>query len=180
MRWIFSVFLAFIVVFAASTADARPRHKHRHHARHHHHYVHHARHHVRHARRHVHRTRGYQVASLGGVGDFAGVISNGIVRASTGARARVNPQYASRFQCLVNRLEATGYRIRFMGGYRHTKIAGTRIWSKHASGRAIDINQTGRNRCRGGCPHFAGIARSCGLTDGKDWHHADAGHFEVP
>lgn len=152
--------------------------------------VHHSR--IRHARK-AHRSvrdrRGYkwskrqgrtQVASLGGVGDFAGTISNGIVRASSGARAKVNPQYASRFQCLVRGLEARGYHIRFMGGYRHTRIAGTRIWSKHASGRAIDINQVGRNRCRGGCPRFEGIARSCGLTDGKDWRHADAGHFEVP
>lgn len=122
------------------------------------------------------RQGGTQVAAIGAIGSLAG----GMIRSSSGATAKVNPQYASRFQCLVNGLERVGYRIRFMGGYRHSKIAGTGRWSKHASGRAIDINQTGRNRCSGGCPRFAGIAQSCGLTDGKDWRHADAGHFEVP
>ena len=44
--------------------------------------------------------------------------ASGIVRASSGATARVNPAHAHRFQCLVNGLEAVGYRIQFMGGYR--------------------------------------------------------------
>ncbi len=81
----------------------------------------------------------------------------------------------------MNGLEATGYRIHFMGGYRRSKIAGTNIWSKHASGRAIDINQVGRNRVTRRLPASAsGIASACGLFHGAHWRHADAGHFEVP
>lgn len=101
------------------------------------------------------------------------------VCSKTGACASVSPQHASKFKCLINYLDRIGYRIRFMGGYRNTKIAGTTITSQHAFGRALDINQTGRNRCVGGCPRAPSVARSCGLFDGSQWRHPDAGHFEV-
>lgn len=103
-----------------------------------------------------------------------------VIHSRSGASARVNSAYASRFLCLIHKLEAVGYRIQFMGGYRHTRIAGTRIWSKHASGNAIDINQTARNRVTRRLPRNAtSIASSCGLTHGAIWRHPDTGHFEV-
>lgn len=159
------ILLALALAFALVSTAAEAKHRKKKH-RHHH---------------HVHRVVGVQVAALGNVGLFAATASNGLVRASSGRTARVNPQYASRFQCLVRGLEAAGYKIDFMGGYRHSKIAGTNRWSKHASGRAIDINQTGRNRVTRRLPHGAtAIASACGLLHGAVWRHADAGHFEVP
>lgn len=164
------------VCFLATTAEARTHRKHHHR---HHHYVHkhhkahkHVRHHRhvrlhRRVRRHNHRR----------------VAHRGNVHSRSGAWASVNPAHVLKFQCIVNRIEAVGYRIRFMGGYRHTRIAsryGRGQWSKHAIGNAIDINQTGRNRCVGGCPRMPAAARACGLFDGSQWRHPDAGHFEVP
>lgn len=176
-------FLLAAITFAVLTLSAQARsgpdsiytgvaniyvsHASRHHARHHARHRRHARRHVRHHKRH------HRVARRS-------VHHGGIIRSRSGKTARVNPAYASRFQCIVNKLESAGYRIRFMGGYRHTKIAGTRTWSKHAIGNAIDINQTGRNRCVGGCPRMPSAARTCGLFDGSQWRHPDAGHFEVP
>lgn len=106
--------------------------------------------------------------------------SHGNVCSKSGACASVSPAHAAKFQCVVNHLDSVGYRIYFMGGYRNSMIAGTNYVSKHASGRAIDINQTSRNRCKGGCARIPAVARACGLFDGSQWRHADAGHFEVP
>ena len=98
----------------------------------------------------------------------------------SGASASVNSAYAPQFRCLISKLEASGYRIQFMGGYRHTKIAGTNRWSKHASGAAIDINQTARNRVTRPFPHgTSSMAASCGLFHGALWRNPDTGHFEV-
>lgn len=103
-----------------------------------------------------------------------------VIHSRSGARATVNSAYASRFICLIHKLEAVGYRIQFMGGYRHTKIAGTNHWSKHASGAAIDINQTARNRVTRRFPHgVSSMAASCGLFHGALWRNPDTGHFEV-
>lgn len=105
-----------------------------------------------------------------------------VVRSRAGATARVNPAHRAKFQCLIDRLDASGYRIRFMGGYRRTYIAGTRYRSKHWVGNALDINQYGRNVTRPRMPAAAGaMARACGLTPGSDWRGSpDTGHFEVP
>ena len=148
--------LALASICFASTVEAKSRHRH-HHAR---------------------AAHGAQAASLGGLGALAG---SNVVRASSGASAQVNPQYAGRFQCLVRGLESAGYHIDFMGGYRHTNIAGTNMLSKHAAGKALDINQTGRNRVTRRLPASASaIASRCGLYHGAGWAHADAGHFEIP
>lgn len=156
----------FALAFLIGTAEAKPRHHRHHHHVHKHHHHKHVRHHRRH--RHVRVARRHR----------------GNVHSRSGAWASVNPRYASRFQCIVNKLEAVGYRIRFMGGYRHTRIAnryGRGQWSKHAIGNAIDINQTGRNRTVGRMPRGAtAMARACGLLHGAVWRHPDAGHFEVP
>ena len=127
---------------------------------------------------HASETQGAQAASLGGLGALAG---KNMVKASNGATAQVNSQYAGRFQCLVSGLEAAGYHIDFMGGYRHSNIAGTNMLSKHAAGKALDINQVGRNRVTRRLPASASaIASRCGLFHGAGWRNADAGHFEIP
>lgn len=147
--------LALASICFASTVEANPRYRHY----------------------HARGAQGVKVASLGGLGALAG----NTVKASGGATAQVSPEYAGRFQCLVSGLEAAGYRIDFMGGYRHSKIAGTGMWSKHASGKALDINQVGRNRLTRRLPASASaIASRCGLIHGAAWRNADAGHFEVP
>jgi hypothetical protein len=146
--------LALASICFASTVEAKSRHRH-----------------------HARAAQGAKVASLGGLGALAG----NMVKASNGTTAQVNPQYAGRFQCLVSGLEAAGYHIDFMGGYRHSKIAGTNMLSKHAAGKAIDINQVGRNRVTRRLPaSTSAIASRCGLYHGAGWRNADAGHFEVP
>ena len=60
---------------------------------------------------------------------------SGQIKAATGARAQVNPRYADRFQCLVGKLEATGYRIDFMGGYGQRDFA----YSLHPEGKGAGL-----------------------------------------
>jgi hypothetical protein len=120
--------------------------------------------HARRARRHLAR-------------QGAGCGSLSTVRASSGATACVASSAASKFQALINDLEATGYRIDFMGGWRrHGSVAE----SKHPAGLALDINQVGRGRVTRRLPGNAtAIAARYGLLHGAVWHHSDAGHFEV-
>jgi hypothetical protein len=147
--------LALASICFASIAEAKSRHRH-HHAR---------------------GTQAAKTASLGGLGALAG----NTVKSSSGATAQVNPQYAARFRCLVSGLEAAGYHVDFMGGYRHSTIAGTGMLSKHAAGKALDINQVGRNRVTRRLPaNASAIASRCGLLHGAVWRNADAGHFEIP
>lgn len=100
----------------------------------------------------------------------------GQIRAKSGATAHVADSATSAFQCLVNGLEATGYRIHFMGGWRkHGSVRG----SLHPAGLALDINQFARNVTRPHLPASAtSIAQSCGLIHGAVWRNADAGHFQ--
>lgn len=98
------------------------------------------------------------------------------VHSKSGANATVAASAAGAFQCLVDGLEAIGYRIHFMGGWRkHGSVRG----SLHPAGLALDINQYGRNVVRPSLPAGAtGIAQSCGLIHGAVWRNADAGHFQ--
>lgn len=98
------------------------------------------------------------------------------IHASTGARAEVSPQAASNFRCLISGLEAEGYRIDFMGGYRrHGSVRG----SLHPAGLALDINQTGRGRVTRRLPSNAtSVAEGCGLIHGAVWRNQDQGHFQ--
>lgn len=101
------------------------------------------------------------------------------VRAKSGSTARVASSHASNFQCLIDSLEAEGYRIQFMGGYRSGTCAPPRY--KHPCGLALDINQTDRNVVTRRLPSNANqLARTCGLFHGAIWQYADGGHFEVP
>jgi hypothetical protein len=99
------------------------------------------------------------------------------VRASSGATASVADRAAGPFQCVVNGLEAAGYRIRFMGGWRrHGSVRG----SLHPSGLAMDVNQVGRNRTIPRMPsNEIAIANGCGVISGAQWRNADSGHFQL-
>ena len=101
----------------------------------------------------------------------------GNVRSVSGASATVAGHVAGKFQCLVNKLDAAGYKIKFMGGYRKH---GSVRHSKHPAGLALDINQTGRNRVIRPFPSgTTRMAEACGLFHGKLWRNDDAGHFET-
>ena len=100
------------------------------------------------------------------------------VRSASGAVACVTSRAASAFQGFVSALEATGYRIDFMGGWR--AHGSCRQCDMHPRGLAIDINQTGRNRVTHRFP--AGVtelAAHYGLLHGAIWDHPDTGHFEL-
>lgn len=100
------------------------------------------------------------------------------VRTNSGAIACVASSAAGAFQGFVSALEATGYRIDFMGGWR--AHGSCRLCNMHPRGLAIDINQTGRNRVTHRFP--AGtteLAARYGLLHGAVWDHPDTGHFEL-
>lgn len=98
------------------------------------------------------------------------------VRTSNGRTAQVAEGSASKFQCLLNHLESAGVRIGYIGGYR---ARGSVRSSLHPSGRAMDIDQSGRNRTSAGVrAHGDAAAAACGLIHGSVWRHADAGHFQ--
>lgn len=81
----------------------------------------------------------------------------------------------------MRKIDASGYKIEFMGGY------GSRPnnYSLHPSGRALDIDQVSRNRLTRG-KHFPSAvnewARQCGLMHGDrhNWpRYPDYGHFQI-
>lgn len=99
------------------------------------------------------------------------------VTARGGVKVRVAPASRATLQCLIDRIEAAGCRVRFMRGIGR----GTVRHSLHPSGHAIDINQLARNRvaiCPS--PRLSRVAaRSCGAISGGDWHRSpDNGHFQ--
>lgn len=103
-----------------------------------------------------------------------------------GVEARVAWKAAWRFAGLLRDLEASGYRAHTLDGYARRMIdprytGGRRIWSKHARGLALDINQEGRDVM---VPKLqrsvaSSLARRWGLCSGGDWRDGDLGHFEV-
>ena len=101
---------------------------------------------------------------------------SGIVRASSGAVARVAAHATESFQCIVNKLEQNGYPVRFMGGLSSGHMRN----SLHHVGLALDVNQIARNVTK---PRMPGneieLANSCGLISGAQWRHADSGHFQL-
>lgn len=101
----------------------------------------------------------------------------GTVRSRSGATAHVASHATGAFQCLVDRLEAQGYPVKFMGGWRKR---GSVRRSLHPSGLALDINQYSRNVTRPRMPaNEIELANSCGLISGAQWRHGDSGHFQV-
>jgi hypothetical protein len=97
---------------------------------------------------------------------------------------QVGSPYASKFQGLIEDLEAAGVKIdpRQSGGYNYRNIAGTNRLSNHAYGRALDINWTENARGTKGKidPTLARtLAQKHGLVWGGDWSNPDPMHFEV-
>lgn len=103
--------------------------------------------------------------------------TSGTVRSRSGAVAHVAARAAPAFQCFINRLEAQGYPIRFMGGWRrHGSVRA----SLHPAGLALDINQIARNVTRPRMPrNEVALANACGLISGAQWGHADSGHVQL-
>lgn len=103
-----------------------------------------------------------------------------MVIAKSGPRARVAPSAAKALQCVVDRIEASGVRIVSMRGYGPGTVTG----SLHPSGRALDINQTGRGRFDG-TPYIPrrvsnAAADKCGVISGARWADNDNGHWNLP
>lgn len=96
------------------------------------------------------------------------------VTSSSGKRASVSSAFAPHIQCFINKLDAVGYRIRFMTGYARRGNA-----SAHPTGNAIDINQIGFGRVTTRFPsNYLSMASECGVYSGS--HFGDYGHFEMP
>lgn len=116
------------------------------------------------------------LTATGGALDANGNLAT--VRSKSGKTAKVAPRYRSQFQALIDDLERDGYRIEFMGGWR--KWGSCRQCDAHPAGRAIDINQTARNRVTRRFPSdVTTIAARHGLCHGAIWGNADRGHFEI-
>ncbi|MFB2553335.1 phage tail length tape measure family protein [Ensifer soli] len=117
-------------------------------------------------------------------GKTRGGIDLATVKTAEGLTAQVNAKYAANFQGVIDDLEATGYRIKSLGGYNYRNIAGTNRLSNHAYGNAIDINPAENpmgSRLVTDMPSTASmIARQNGTSWGGDWRSKkDAMHFEI-
>lgn len=117
------------------------------------------------------------IAALALACAFVTTAEAGTIRARSGATAHVGDRAVGAFQCLVRKLEAAGYRIRFMGGWR---AHGSVRHSLHPAGLALDVNQIARNVTRPRMPHNEiALANACGLISGAQWGRADSGHFQL-
>lgn len=121
----------------------------------------------------------------------AGVTKTGIPLSQIGTQglgARVNSEYAARFQGLLSDLTAAGYPITSLGegGYSYRNVAGSSHLSNHAFGNAIDINPRQNPWAVGAKGNFAQygvdpneLAQKNGLFWGGNWNKSDAMHFQV-
>jgi hypothetical protein len=102
-----------------------------------------------------------------------------------GSRTTVGGAYSSNFQGFLDDWVASGGNVKSLGGFNYRNIAGTNTLSEHAKegGRAIDINQIGRNVVTGGLPGGIAaeeaLARKWGLRPGSSFRNPDRGHFEI-
>ena len=110
----------------------------------------------------------------------------GTITTSTGMTTQVAAQLVPNFQGFVNALEATGYRIKSIGGYADRNIKGKNKKSFHASGAAIDINPGTNPHLFGGAmqtdmpENVAAIAKQFGLGWGGRWSSStDTMHFSA-
>lgn len=106
------------------------------------------------------------------------------ITTKSGLSTRVNELYQNNFQGLVNDLEATGYKIKDIGGYNVRKIAGTNKPSFHTYGAAIDINANqnpqGPTLITNMPSNIAQIAKDNCLGWGGSWRSSkDAMHFSA-
>lgn len=118
-------------------------------------------------------------------GQYGGVGENlTTVALASGKKLTVNSAAGESFKGFVDELEASGYKIRSIGGFdmRGKRKGGG--WSQHAYGNAIDINPgknaqdgTGRTDMPG---NVRDMAAKYGLSWGGDWSKKsnDPMHFE--
>ncbi|UPK17602.1 M15 family metallopeptidase [Bradyrhizobium sp. 131] len=118
-------------------------------------------------------------------GQYGGVGQNlTTVALASGKKLTVNSAAAESFKGFVDELEASGYKLRSIGGFdmRGKRKGGG--WSQHAYGNAIDINPgknaqdgTGRTDMPG---NVRDMAAKYGLSWGGDWSKKfnDPMHFE--
>ncbi|WP_453943816.1 M15 family metallopeptidase [Bradyrhizobium sp. USDA 372] len=118
-------------------------------------------------------------------GQYGGVGQNlTTIALASGKRLTVNSAAAESFKGFVDELEASGYKIKSIGGFdlRGKRKGGG--WSQHAYGNAIDINPgknaqdgTGRTDMPA---NVRDMAAKYGLSWGGDWSKAynDPMHFE--
>lgn len=96
-------------------------------------------------------------------------------------KTSVASEHASKFVCLLQKLVASDYPIKDIGGYSYRKIFGTNYLSLHAYGKALDVNQVRYNEVTVRQPKGSiAMAHECGLESGAEWGTPDTGHFEVP
>jgi hypothetical protein len=95
-----------------------------------------------------------------------------------GKREAIAPSFARPMQCIIDAIQAAGYRPREVGCF------GTRPGNRsaHPSGHACDIDQTSRN-VTGLNRSFNRaaqnrIAERCNAVSGCKWRNPDCGHFE--
>ncbi|WP_316164539.1 MULTISPECIES: phage tail tape measure protein [unclassified Bradyrhizobium] len=116
-------------------------------------------------------------------GQYGGIGENQVsIATATGKRFTVNAAAAESFKGFVDELEASGYKIKSLGGYSPRKKKGASGWSQHAYGNAIDINPAA-NPQYGGTDMPANVrdmAAKHGLSWGGDWsrRYRDPMHFE--
>jgi hypothetical protein len=111
------------------------------------------------------------------------------IQTMSGLKTTVNSQHAEKFQGLINDLEATGYKIKTLGGFANRNVAGTNKKSYHAQGMAIDINYKENPHTfpgdsdygRTDMPANVGdLARKHGLGWGGNWRSSkDTMHFSA-
>ena len=72
------------------------------------------------------------------------------IKSSNGQTAWVAAEYAPQFQGFINDLEATGYKIKSLGGYSDRQnVNSPKSASKHSFGYSIDINPEKNGNFRG-------------------------------
>jgi hypothetical protein len=119
-----------------------------------------------------------------------GVFGNPLTTIATsgGHAVTVSSADAARWKGFLETLEAGGAPITSLGGYNPRKIAGTNVWSEHAYGRAIDIDQSGRDKVtaefrewvRRHSEMLRQAEQKYGIKSGADFRgRPDLGHFEI-
>lgn len=128
-------------------------------------------------------------APLGMTPAGTGALGQKLVTVTTqgGKKVTVSEDSAQSILGFLNDLEAGGAPFKSVGGYNPRKIAGTNVWSEHASGRAIDIDQSSRNVvslaftkwARENPEVLAAALKKNNIKSGADFSSPDFGHFEL-
>jgi hypothetical protein len=114
----------------------------------------------------------------------AGGVKLSTIRSKSGQSTSVATEFAKNFQGLIDWFDASGYKIKSLGGYADRNIAGTNTPSYHSRGAAIDINPAenpmGSQRITDMPEGTRQAAKSMGLGWGLDWpNKSDAMHFSA-